>query len=220
MKKAVIFDMDGLMVNSSPVWAEAETTFVKKYGKEYSHEIRKKYLGMRVKDIIMIMVKEYQLPISFEEGEKELLAEMKIDFNRTSVKLLPGCRKLIRNLSKSVKYCLAVASSSPKDIIETVLQRFRFEDVFQVVVSSEEVEHGKPAPDVFLRASKLLKIKPQFCLVLEDAPHGIAAAKAAGMKSIAVNNTSNYQLEDFKNADLYVRSLEEINEEVIERIFQ
>lgn len=219
MNKAIIFDMDGLMVDSTPTWTEAETSLVKKYGKEYSHEIRKKYLGMRVSGMIRILIDEYELPISPEEGEKFLKTEMRINFAKPSVQLLPGCDKLVKELSNSGKYVLAVASSSPKDIIETMIKRFDFENDFDVIVSGEEVVNGKPAPDIFLRTAELLKVDQKNCLVIEDAPHGIDAAKAGGMKAIAVNNAMHYKPEDFKKADLFVHSLEEIHEETIERIF-
>ncbi len=105
---------------------------------------------------------------------------------------------------------MAIASSSPIEIIKTVVNKFSFTDYFQVLVSGEEVEQGKPAPDVFLRTSEFLKVKPKFCLVLEDAPNGIRAAKAAGMRAIAVSNNPYYTKENFTEADEYVTSLEKI----------
>lgn len=211
MKKAIIFDMDGLMVDSKATWIDAEKKLVGRYGKKYDFELTKKYHGLRVNGMIRVMIKEYRLPITQEEGELKLKSYVKENFNKPSVRLLPGCNRLIKELSASKKYVMAVASSSPIELIKTVVERFGFTDDFQALVSGEEVKNGKPAPDVFLRAAEMLRVKPGLCLVLEDAPSGIKAAKAAGMKAIAVSNNPVYSLWDFLNASKFVKSLEELN---------
>ena len=207
MKRAVLFDMDGLMVESKFTWVEAERKLVEEYGKKYSEEIAKKYHGLRVNGMIKVMIQKYDLPLSEIEGENKLKLYAKNNFNKPNVTLLPGCENLIKALFQSKKYYLAVASSSPKDIIKTVVQKFGFENYFDVLVSGEEVTNGKPAPDIVLRATELLKTPPRSCLVLEDAPNGIKAAKAAGMKTIAVNHNPNYTERNLTEADEYFKSL-------------
>lgn len=220
MKQAILFDMDGLMVDSNPTWIAAEKRLVEEYGKKYSDEIAKKYHGLRVHGMIEVMIKEYNLPLAQQDGEAKLKEHAKVNFEKPEVKLLPGCKTLVTSLSQSDQYSLAVASSSPITIIQTVVNRFNFNGDFDVLVSGEEVKNGKPAPDVFLRAAQLLHIEPTQCLVLEDAPNGIKAAKAAHMKAIAVNNTSHYTPENFQQADAFVASLEDISIDMITKILQ
>ena len=219
MIKAVIFDMDGLMVEANSTYVNAETRLVNEYGKEYSHEIRKKYIGKRISAMLEVIIKEYELPITLAEGEEKLRKYVKENFKKQSVALLPGCEQLIKSLSKSGKYLMAVASSSPKEMIEIVVKRFGFKDDFSVIVSSEEVENGKPAPDIFLKCAELLKISPNKCVVLEDAPLGIQAAKQAGMMSIAVYIKEINNPEDFLDMpDKIVSSLKDVNIEMIENL--
>ncbi len=216
MKKAVIFDMDGLMIDSRPIWMSAERRLVEESGKDYSIGLRKKYIGLRVQGMVQVMIREYGLPITLQEGERKLKLYAKNNFN--GVKLLPGCEKLVKFLSSS-KFPLAVASSAPMDMIQFVVDKFGFASDFHVVVSGEEVKNGKPAPDIFLKAADLLGVMPSSCIVLEDAPHGIKAAKAAGMKAIAVNNDPIYNADNFAEADKFVKSLEEVDIELIEQVF-
>lgn len=219
MIKAVIFDMDGLMIDSSSTYVDAETKLLKEYNKEYSHEIRKKYLGKRINGVVEVMIQEYGLPISTTEGENKLRKYLVENYSKPSLILLPGCKKLVKNLSKLGEYLLAVASSSPKEVIEAVIRKFGFENDFDVIVSGEEVTNGKPAPDIFLKCSDLLHILPNECLVLEDAPLGIESAKRAGMKTIAVYNKDNNKPEDFLDlSDKIFSSLEDVNIEVIKEI--
>jgi len=219
MSKAIIFDMDGLMVNSTSTWGDAEKRLVEDYGKKYILEWTKKYNGMRVQGMIQVMIKEYELPTTQEEGERKLKEYAKINFNKPNIELLPGCERLVKELSTSKKYLMAIASSSPIEIIKTVVKRFGFENYFNVLLSGEEVVNGKPAPDVYLKTAELLKVSPSDCIVLEDAPNGIKAGKGAGMKVIAVSNKPHYSPSDFSEADKYVRSLEEVNVGLIESIF-
>ena len=207
MKKAILFDMDGLMIDSKGNWTAAEKQLVEDYGKEFRMEIGKKYHGLRVNGMIKVMIREYGLPISQEEGEKKLKAYTKDNFRNKTLCLLPGCEALIKVLFQSSEYALAIASSSPKDIIEVAVKRLELINYFKALVSGEEVKDGKPASDIFLKAAELLRVEPQNCIVLEDAPNGIKAAKAGGMKAIAVSNNSHYTKKDFQNADLFVNSL-------------
>ena len=216
MIKAVIFDMDGLMIDATSTYVDAETRLLKQFNKEYSHEIRKKYMGKRISGMLETMIQEYDLPITQEEAEKTLRKYVRENFYRSSVTLLPGCGRLVNSLTESKNYVMAVASSSPKEIIEIVIERFGFKDVFEVLVSSEEVKNGKPAPDVFLYCAELLHISPASCLVLEDGPLGIVAAKRAGMKTIAVYNKKINKPEDFSNMpDRIFSSLEEVTLDVV-----
>ena len=219
MKKAVIFDMDGLMLDSKKAWNDAETRFVESCGKEFQPEVGKKYHGLRVQGMVEVMIREYQLPLTQKEGEKRLRQYAKENFAKPSLKLLPGCKRLVEDLSASGRYAMAVASSASVELVQAVVERFAFTNYFQALVSGEEVQNGKPAPDVFLRAAELLKVEPMSCLVLEDVPNGIKAAKAAGMLAIAVSSHPYYPMESFEDADKFVKSLDELNVATIAELF-
>jgi len=219
MKKAVIFDMDGLMLDSKPTWVKAEKKLLKEFGKEYDLKITKKYHGLRVAGMIKVMRREYNLPLEQKEGEKKLTNFANKNINSPSSALLPGCKKLVKSLSASQKYLLAIASSSPVMLIKTMVEKFAFKDDFDLLVSGEEVKNGKPAPDVFLKCAHLFKIPSDSCLVLEDSPNGVKAAKAAGMKVIAVYNKQFNKPEDFKGMpDKIVDSLKKLDLKIIAKV--
>lgn len=208
------------MVETTYTWQRAEKEMLAEFGKEYSSMIAKKYQGMRVSGVVEVLRKELDLPLSQREGEKILTEKIRQNWTDPGLKLFPGTRSLIENLSKKSIYKLAVASSSPKIVIEAMVARFKLAPLFNALVSGEEVRRGKPAPDIFLRAAEVLKVAPNHCVVLEDAPNGIQAAKIAGMKTIAVVNQTFYKSEDFGNMpDMLVHSLEELNADSIEKLF-
>jgi mannitol-1-/sugar-/sorbitol-6-/2-deoxyglucose-6-phosphatase len=123
MDKAVIFDMDGLMLDSAPTWIAAENRLFADFGKKRIPGVDKKYHGLRVSGMIKVMIKEYKLPVNRKKGERLLKEYARFNFLKPSVKLLPGCINLIKNLRKNKKYLMAIASSSPKNIIKTVIKR-------------------------------------------------------------------------------------------------
>ena len=219
MDKAVIFDMDGLMLDTKLTWRQAEIDLLKDLEKKYDIEIAKKYQGMRVSGVVEVMIREYHLPISQKDGEKLLTDKLVQSYDNPSLKLLPGCEKLVKNLSKSKQFKLAIASSSPKLVIETMTNHFNLLQYFDLLVSAEEVKSGKPAPDVYLKTANELGIEPGNCVVLEDAPNGAMAGKRANMKVIAVVNKIFFKADNFKDvADLIVSSLEELDTERLSNI--
>ena len=219
MDKAVIFDMDGLMLDTKLTWRQAEIDLLKDLEKKYDIEIAKKYQGMRVSGVVEVMIREYHLPISQKDGEKLLTGKLVQSYDNPSLELLPGCEKLVKNLSKSKQFKLAIASSSPKLVIETMTNHFNLLQYFDLLVSAEEVKSGKPAPDVYLKTANELGIEPGNCVVLEDAPNGAMAGKRANMKVIAVVNKIFFKADNFKDvADLIVSSLEELDTERLSNI--
>ena len=219
MDKAVIFDMDDLMLDTKLTWRQAEIDLLKDLEKKYDIEIAKKYQGMRVSGVVEVMIREYHLPISQKDGEKLLTGKLVQSYDNPSLELLPGCEKLVKNLSKSKQFKLAIASSSPKLVIETMTNHFNLLQYFDLLFSAEEVKSGKPAPDVYLKTANELGIEPGNCVVLEDAPNGAMAGKRANMKVIAVVNKIFFKADNFKDvADLIVSSLEELDTERLSNI--
>ncbi|OGG69042.1 hypothetical protein A3C20_03540 [Candidatus Kaiserbacteria bacterium RIFCSPHIGHO2_02_FULL_55_25] len=197
MNKAVLFDMDGLMLDTKLTWKEGEREMLANLGKEYNLDIAKKYQGMRVSGVVEVMIREYGLPLSQTEGEKILTQKLVEKYDNPALELFEGCGELVKELAASKEFALAIVSSSPKVVIEKMASRFDIKKYFDLFVSGEEVTNGKPAPDVYLLAAELLRVEPANCVVLEDAPHGALSGHRAGMKVIGVYNKHFYKPEDF-----------------------
>lgn len=219
MIKAVIFDMDGLMIDTEMLHSEAHGEVIKQYGKK--PEIKKEtgivhIVGKSILENSEIIKEQYNINqsariLEIEKGEAylKLLKERKI-------KPRAGLKNLIKLLKeKNIK--LAIGSSGIKQGILSILQNIQESNSFSVIVSGDDVKNQKPHPDIFLKAAKDLQVNPSECLVLEDAQPGIEAAKAAGIKSIAVPNeyTKN---QDFSKASLIMDSLEDVNWSTISSI--
>lgn len=208
--KAVLFDMDGLMVDSEPLHLLAFNEVFKRYGKHLSEEDNKRfYLGRTDEESVGNMVERFGLPISPNElSLKKFEAYQQII--ETHIVPQPGLLKLLDNLHQS-GYKIAVVSNSVLESIKKVIEIFKIGSLINIYASGEEVEHGKPAPDVYLLAAKKLMIGPSECLVLEDSPLGVQAGKNAGMKVFAIPSQYTKD-EDFSLADQVLNSLDEVFE--------
>lgn len=211
--KAIIFDMDGVLVDTEALWSKTEKEFFKRRGIDYKDELKKYVMGRSVKEVAKLYKNQFNLKASVDRIIKERL---KIVHNLYKTELRPmlGALSLIKNLFES-GYKLALASSSPMKLINIFLKKFKLNKYFSVQVSGFSLKKGKPAPDIYLVTSKKIKIEPQNCLVIEDAPSGILAAKRSGMWCIAVVDKRYTRKEDLAKADLIVETLEEINSEII-----
>lgn len=206
--QAVLFDMDGLMVDTEPLHLQAFNFALKKFGKHLTEEENtKRYIGTPDIDGAKDMVVRFNLPISVSEFLK-----VKQDKSREllSGHLIPesGLIELLNDLKEN-GYKVAIASSSALENIKAIVKNLGVGDLIDQLASAEEVKQGKPAPDVYLLAAEKLGVKPEECLVLEDAPKGVQSGKAAGMKVFAV--PSQYTKgQDFSQADKVLSSLSEV----------
>jgi HAD superfamily hydrolase (TIGR01509 family) len=205
---AVIFDMDGVLVDTEPMHLRALNQVLAESGFALSEEENQQLLGTSFKATWDFLIKRFNF-----EAELERYApaydEAVVSLLREPLTPALGSMKLLADL-RTHKVPLALASSAKRRWIEATLQSLGMQDFFPITVSGEDVTHSKPAPDIFLLTASRLGLSADRCLVIEDSPNGIAAARGAGMDVIAVRtpNTEGLPLE---NATRIVSSLEEID---------
>ena len=184
--EAVIFDMDGVLVDTEHLWDEVREELTGEWGGRYTPEAQQAMMGMSSREWSRYLhdVVGLREPPDVINGEvvRRMLARYEAD-----LPVVPGAVDAVRALA-SAGYRLAVASSSNRELIDTVLRRLGLTELFEVTVSSEEVARGKPAPDVYLEAARRLRVEPGRCAAVEDSASGIRAAHAAGMRVIAYPN--------------------------------
>lgn len=206
--KAVIFDMDGVLVNSEPVHVAIEKEIFEDLGISFGDEEIHQFIGTTNTEMWGMIKAMKNLEQSSSELAK-LSIDRKTDMMKTmDMEPIEGIRQLVDHL-KTEGYKLAVASSSPMVHIELILQKFGMRHLFHAVASGEEVPKGKPAPDVFLEAARQLEVPVEYCTVIEDSSHGITAAKAAGMSCIGYDNVHS-EGQSYDHADAVVQHIDEI----------
>lgn len=200
--KAIIFDMDGLLVDSETVWHEAETEFIAARGHTYTQEVRKHIIGKRIDEFMGFLRDYYQLTESIDELTDDLIRRM-LQLIPHKVSRQPGAAEIVSFVHEQ-RLPHAIASSSPMSIIDATLESQGWGHLFTVRCSADDEPRGKPAPDVYLAAARRLGIDPENCLALEDSPNGARAAVAAGMTCYAVPDTSHSKAELFSDITPYV----------------
>jgi sugar-phosphatase len=180
---ALLFDLDGLMVDSEPVWFEVQRAFIRERGGEWTPELARRCVGGGLTNALRIMGEAFGFaPDVVLHGQA--MTDAFVDRVDT-LALKAGCRELV-DAARARPVPCAVASSSTRRLVEASLVRFGLLDRFDAVVTGDSVPKAKPAPDIFLRAASLLDVPPEACVVLEDSILGVQAARAAGMAVIAV----------------------------------
>jgi HAD superfamily hydrolase (TIGR01509 family) len=210
MIKAAIFDMDGLLIDSEPLWFEAAVEAFKTVGIKHTKEKHNKALGRGVYNSV-----EDWYHMEPWEGTSTLdVADRIIDdflqIVQTQGEAKPGVTRVLGML-KSKKIPMAIASSSPHKIIDTVVDKLKIRDYFKVLYSGENEPHSKPNPGVFISTAEKLEVEPRFCVVFEDAPAGALAAKAAHMHCVAVPEPELKDHKFIQTADLVLGSLEDFD---------
>ncbi|MBP5297299.1 MAG: HAD family phosphatase [Bacteriovoracaceae bacterium] len=182
--KACIFDFDGTLVDSEANYLKADQALLGEYGINFTKAMKAEFVGRGNAEMVATMAARYHLP---DDGptllEKKNKLYLKFALENTTV--FPPMRQLLELLQK-ISLPLAVASGTSRSILAALLKKTNLAPFFSVVLSSEEVAAPKPAPDVFLAAAQKLNLSPETCLVIEDSPYGVQAAKKAGMRVIAI----------------------------------
>lgn len=217
MIKAVLFDLDDLMVNSEPLHVKASAVVFEPYGVDLNtlpFEVVSSFFGIRVIEILGIIADHYGLNHVDIKSLMKKREEIFLKLVRDELEMMPGLPDIVA-LVKKLGLRRALASSGTRVYIETVIEKFGLNEFFETYVSGDMVEHGKPAPDVFLEAARRLGVRPEECVVLEDAFKGVSAAKSAGMYCIGVDNQLSPYKQDLRAADHIVKRLDEIDENLL-----
>jgi HAD superfamily hydrolase (TIGR01509 family) len=205
---AVVFDLDGVLIQSEEVWDEVREAYVRERGGRYDGEIQRAMMGMSSHEWSRYLHETAGVadePVAIND---EVVRRMLASYE-SHLPLIDGAVDAVRRLARDVT--LGVASSSNRPIIDAVLQVAGIADCFAATVSSEEVANGKPAPDVYLEAARRLGVRPERCAAVEDSHGGIRSAKAAGMRVVAIPNpTYPPDAESLAHADVVLRSLDEL----------
>jgi HAD superfamily hydrolase (TIGR01509 family) len=185
MVQAVVFDLDGVLLDSEQVWDEVREQLTRERDGSWHENAQREMMGMSSKEWSRYMHDALGLPEPPEEISAEVVRRLE-DRYRRELPLLEGARETVERLA--ARRPLGLASSSNREVIDLVMEVSGLGRYFRVTVSSEEVERGKPAPDVYLEAARRLEVRPESCTAVEDSSNGIRSAKAAGMRVIAIPN--------------------------------
>lgn len=215
---AVIFDLDGLLIDSEPLWVRAEIDVFGAAGVDLEEADCARTKGLRIDDVVAYWHALYPSRFRLPPREVELrLVDRVVELVRTEGRPLPGIARAVAS-ARAAGAKLALASSSPPPIIEAALERLGLADTFAVVQSAAEEPFGKPHPAVFLRTAERLGVSPLRCVVLEDSMTGVVAAKSARMGCVAVPFDHPKHEARFVLADAVVASLADVDEALLARV--
>jgi len=211
--EAVVFDLDGVVVDTEQVWDDVREQLVRERGGRWHGGAQAAMMGMSSPEWSRFMHDELGLVDPPAEINDEVVRRMLARY-RTDLPLIDGAVDAVHRLA--AEFPLAVASSSNRPLIEAVLERAAIAERFAAIVSSEEVERGKPAPDVYIEAARRLGVEPARCAAVEDSSNGIRAAHAAGMRVLALPNAHYPPAPDaLALAAVVVHSAQELTGEVV-----
>jgi HAD superfamily hydrolase (TIGR01509 family) len=211
--EAVVFDLDGIIIDSEHVWDDVRQELAEERGGRWHDDASRDMMGMSSPEWSRYMREVIGLQQPPEEINAEVVRRMEAVY-RERLPLIPGAAEAVERLAD--RWPLGLASSSNRELIDLALDASGLGRWFGATVSSEEVPRGKPAPDVFLEAARRLDARPERCAAIEDSENGILSAKAAGMRTIAVPNPQFPPAESaLAEADLVLGSIRELTPEVV-----
>jgi sugar-phosphatase len=209
MIKAVIFDMDGIIIDSEPLWREAEKQVFKSIGYDFTDEMCKLTMGMRTTEVVEYWYQELKwTDPSIKEVENNILQTVhRLIMDKGEA--MNGLYELLSYL-KSKNITTALASSSHQFLIDAVVDKLNIKNEFNAIHSAEKLKYGKPHPEIFMQTATALNINPLNCLVIEDSINGVIAAKAALMKVVAIPDEEQKNNPKFLIADYVLENLEAV----------
>ncbi len=208
--------MDGVLVDSEEIWNEARRALTLEHGLAWPESAQRDMMGMSSPEWSRYMHERVGLPEAPDEISAEVVSRLE-DLYWQHLPLLEGAVQAVERMAK--RFQLGLASSSNRPIIELVLELAAIADYFEVTVSSEEVEHGKPAPDVYLETLRLMEVAPERAAAIEDSTNGLLSAHAAGMLVVAVpNHVFPPRSDALAAADVVIDSLAMLTPELVLRV--
>ena len=214
MIEAVVFDLDGVLLDSEQLWDETREQLAKERGGRWHDRAQRDMMGMSSREWSRYMHETIGLPESPEDINREVVERLAAAY-REQLPVIPGAREAVERLA--ARWPLGLASSSNRELIDLALELLGVRRLFKATVSSEEVARGKPAPDVYLEAARRLGVDPAHTAAIEDSHNGILAAKAAGMRVIAIPNRHFPPPDEaLAQADVVLVSLAGLTTETIE----
>ena len=197
MIRAVVFDLDGVLIDSEPIWERVTRELLARRGRTFDRVIADQHMGMRLVDVVAAVLEAHDLEIDPGEFARDLLDNLLAEFERTLTRM-PGAEDAL-TLARSLGLAVALATGSPRRVADAVIARYGWR--FDPICTGDDVERGKPAPEIYQLAAARLGVLPAACVAIEDSQNGVRAAKAAGMACIAVP-------EPWDPADLSLPTLE------------
>src|ERR1700730_3558505 len=214
--EAVVFDLDGILTDSEPVWEAVRRDFVSERGGKWQPDTQRRLMGMSTSEWARYLSNELGVGMPPDEVAQEVVRRMAERYS-VELPLLPGAVDTVQRLAR--RWRLGLASSSPTNLIDVVLSRAGLTEYFAVTISTEEVANGKPAPDVYLAVAARLEVPPDQCAAIEDSSNGLRAARAAGMRVVAIPRPEYPPDPDaLAGSDLVVHSLELLTVECVEAV--
>ena len=210
-KRAFIFDMDGVIIDSEPIHDKVVRGILAKDNIFVSDEEFRSYMGMASTAVFKLFIEKYNLAHTPQQLASEQMESVKDYIVKYNIKPIAGIVDLLQKL-KEHDVPTAIASSSPMSSIEFVAKQFGIAEYFNLFVSGEDLPHSKPNPDIYLKTAKLLNVAPCDCVVLEDSKNGTIAGKSAGMYCIAFDNPNSGN-QDLTRADIIVKNISDIDVE-------
>ena len=186
--EGVIFDLDGVLVDSEIWWDEVRIAFAAEHGRSWTADDQAAVMGANSRAWAAIMRERLELDLPDVAIERAIVDGVVERYRGEGAPRIDGAVEAVRRIA--VDWPVAVASSAHAEVISAALNAIDLADQFEVVVSADEVDHGKPAPDVYLETARRLGIRPEACMVVEDSRNGVRAGKAAGMTVVLVPNHS------------------------------
>jgi len=213
MIEAVVFDCDGVLIDSEPVWEEVRREFVAQHGGRWLPDTQDRLMGMSTAEWSQYMADDLRVGMPADDVAAAVIDAMAARYAE-HLPLMPGAVDAVREMAS--RWPLAVASSAPQSLIEVVLDASGLRDSFRVAMSSEQVARGKPAPDIYLAVTSRLGVPPGGCAAIEDSSNGLRSAAAAGMTVIAVPHPRYPPAPDALNsARLVLSSLAELTPDAV-----
>jgi HAD superfamily hydrolase (TIGR01509 family) len=213
---AVLFDMDGVLVDSEPRWNDVRVACAAALGKPWGHDDQRACMGGNSRQWAEIMQERLGLAhVPVSQIQDEVVAGVVGHIRRGEVDIMPGAREAVRRIA--ARWPVAIASSAHPDVIAASVDALGLHDVFAgAITSADEVVHGKPAPDVYLLAAERLGVRADRCLVVEDSTNGVLAGRAAGAHVVLVPNPSvPPTAEAFEHADTVVPNLDALDPDAL-----